>query len=213
MTTVDRAGSAARAAEQLRNSMINGDLAPGTRLAEASLTGPLGVSRNTLREAFSTLVEEGLLVRRPHRGVFVAVLSSAQIADIYRVRAILECTALAEAPVDPPQAAGMRAAVEDARRAIAASDWRAVGTSNMHFHEQIVALAGSQRLNGWMKQLTAELRLAFAGVPDPSALHRPFVAMNDEITRAYEDGRTDTAADLLRDYLRTSERVMLGSLP
>lgn len=210
---MEKAGSAARAVEQLRNSMINGELAPGTRLAEASLTGPLGVSRNTLREAFSTLVEEGLLVRRPHRGVFVATLSPAQIADIYRVRVLLECSSLAQAPTSPPRAAGMRAAVDEATRAAEAGDWRAVGTANMHFHEQIVALAGSPRLDAWMRQLTAELRLAFATAPGEEALHRPFVSMNDDITAMYEAGEVDRAAEMLREYLLTSERVVLGRLP
>jgi DNA-binding GntR family transcriptional regulator len=213
VTTVEKPGSAARAVEQLRNSMINGELAPGTRLAESSLTGPLGVSRNTLREAFSTLIEEGLLVREPHRGVFVATLSPAQISDIYRVRVLLECTSLGQAPIDPPRAQGMRAAVTDGRRAAEAGDWRAVGTANMHFHEQIVALAGSPRLDAWMRQLTAELRLAFVAAPDVEALHRPFVPMNDDITAAYEAGDRERAADMLRDYLLTSERVVLGNLP
>ncbi|GAA2543275.1 GntR family transcriptional regulator [Winogradskya consettensis] len=213
MTTVEKPGSAARAVEQLRNAMINGELAPGTRLSETSLTGPLKVSRNTLREAFSTLIEEGLLVRQPHRGVFVASLSPAQIADIYRVRVLLECSALSQAPTDPPRAAGLRTAVDDAGRAASAGDWRAVGTANMHFHEQIVALAGSPRLDSWMRQLTAELRLAFVAAPDPEALHRPFVAMNDAITSTYEAGDANRAADMLRDYLLTSERVVLGNLP
>ena len=193
--------------------MINGELVPGTRLSESSLTGPLGVSRNTLREAFSTLVEEGLLVRRPHRGVFVATLTSAQIADIYRVRVLLECSALEQAPTDPPRAEGMRAAVDEAERAVAAADWRAVGTANMHFHEQIVALAGSPRLDGWMRQLTAELRLAFVAAPNIEALHRPFVAMNAAIAARYEAGQAHEAAAALRDYLLTSERVVLGHLP
>ncbi|GAA2474719.1 GntR family transcriptional regulator [Winogradskya humida] len=210
---MEKPGSAARAVEQLRNAMINGELAPGTRLSETSLTGPLGVSRNTLREAFSTLIEEGLLVRQPHRGVFVASLSPAQIADIYRVRVLLECSALSQAPTDPPRAAGLRTAVDDAGRAADAGDWRAVGTANMHFHEQIVALAGSPRLDSWMRQLTAELRLAFVTAPDPEALHRPFVAMNDAITSTYEAGDAHRAADMLRDYLLTSERVVLGNLP
>ena len=193
--------------------MINGELAPGTRLSETSLTGVLGVSRNTLREAFSTLIEEGLLVRRPNRGVFVATLSPAQIADIYRVRVLLECSALSRAPVDPPRAEGMRAAIDDAARAVKAGDWRAVGTANMHFHEQIVALAGSPRLDAWMRQLTAELRLAFVAAPNIEALHRPFVAMNTEIAASYEAGKAHEAAEMLRDYLLTSERIVLGHLP
>ncbi|MEV6630197.1 GntR family transcriptional regulator [Actinoplanes sp. NPDC051470] len=215
MTTApDRAETgAARAVARLRDRMTAGELAPGTPLPESFWTVELEVSRNTLREAFSTLIEEGLLVRYPHRGVFVATLSPAQIADIYRVRVLLECTALRQAPTDPPRAGALRAAVDEALAAAEAGEWRAVGTANMHFHEQIVALAGSPRLDGWMRQLTAELRLAFAAAPDYEALHRPFVPMNDEITRVYEDGDALVAADLLRDYLLTSERVVLGVLP
>ncbi|TQS45862.1 GntR family transcriptional regulator [Cryptosporangium phraense] len=201
-------GSAARAVAELRERVTAGQLAPGSRLSEARWTGELGVSRNTLREAFSTLVEEGLLVRVPNRGVFVAALSAAQIADIYRVRILLECTVLRGAPVDPPRAESMRAAVDEAEHLATAGDWRAVGTANMHFHEQIIALADSPRLNAWMKQLTAELRLAFVAAPDAEALHRPFVARNAEITTIYEAGDPGRAADLLRDYLLLSERVL-----
>ncbi|MEV6493803.1 GntR family transcriptional regulator [Actinoplanes sp. NPDC051633] len=210
----DRAepGSAARAVADLRNRMITGELAPGKRLSETKWTGPLKVSRNTLREAFSTLIEEGLLVREPHRGVFVATLTPAQIADIYRVRRLLECTALRQAPIDPPRAQLMRAAVEEAKDAAARGEWRAVGTANMHFHEHIVALAGSPRLDGWMRQLTAELRLAFASAKDYEALHRPFVALNDDITTTYEAGDAPRAADQLHDYLLTSERIVLAAL-
>jgi DNA-binding GntR family transcriptional regulator len=204
---------AARAVSQLRERMIAGELPPGKPLPESVWTVELDVSRNTLREAFSTLIEEGLLVRYPHRGVFVATLTPAQIADIYRVRVLLECTALEQAPTDPPRAGLMRAAVDEGQAAAARGEWRAVGTANMHFHEQVVALAGSPRLDGWMRQLTAELRLAFAAAPDVEALHRPFVPMNDEIARAYEAGDAPRAAALLRDYLLTSERVVQGLLP
>ena len=192
--------------------MAKGELPPGKQVKEADWTGRIGVSRNTLREACSTLIEEGLLVRKPHRGVFVVTLGPAQIADIYRVRRLLECTALSQAPTDPPQAGPMRAAVDTAQAAVADGEWVAVGTANMQFHEQIVALAGSPRLDAWMRQLTAELRLAFVAVTDQQALHSPFVKLNDEITTVYESGDAHRAADRLRDYLLNSERVVLGTL-
>jgi DNA-binding GntR family transcriptional regulator len=209
---VELEGSAARAVRGLRDRMINGELAPGVSLPEAKWAAVLGVSRNTLREAFSTLIEEQLLVREPHRGVFVATLTPAQISDVYRVRVLLECSALERAPTDPPEASAMRAAVEAGRTAAGQRRWREAGTANMHFHEHIVALAGSPRLDAWMRQLTAELRLSFFSAPDLEALHRPFVALNDDITRAYESGDARGAAILLRDYLLTSERIVLGNL-
>ena len=49
----------------LRRRIIDGEFAPGTRLSEISLAEQLGVSRNTLREAFRVLAEQGLIEHVP----------------------------------------------------------------------------------------------------------------------------------------------------
>ncbi|WP_426999047.1 GntR family transcriptional regulator [Pseudarthrobacter sp. N5] len=45
-----------------------------------------GVSRDTVREAFTALASERLVVRHPNRGVFVASLGAGDIHDVYTVR-------------------------------------------------------------------------------------------------------------------------------
>ena len=60
------------AAAQLRQRIAAAGLVPGERLGEVALAAELQVSRNSLREAFTMLASEGLVERRPHRGVFVA---------------------------------------------------------------------------------------------------------------------------------------------
>jgi DNA-binding LacI/PurR family transcriptional regulator len=58
---------------QIRRAIIQGTLSPGDQLpTEAELTEKLGVSVCTIREGFSSLVHDGLLIRRPRRGTFVA---------------------------------------------------------------------------------------------------------------------------------------------
>jgi hypothetical protein len=52
-----------------------------------------------------------------------------------------------------------------------------------------------------------------AGTARIAALHRPFVAMNDEIVRTYEAGDAGRAAQILRDHQPTSERVVPGARP
>ena len=61
--TLDRAE---RAASSLRQMIVAGEVAPGERLSESSMTERLDVSRNTLREAFRMLTHERLLTRRPN---------------------------------------------------------------------------------------------------------------------------------------------------
>ncbi len=62
-----------KVAEQLRDMVIRGELAPSAQLpTEPELSRAMNVSRSTLRTALHTLVREGLVVRRRGIGTFVA---------------------------------------------------------------------------------------------------------------------------------------------
>src|ERR1700753_2734472 len=92
-----RSGTAARVTEILREQIAGGRFPPGTRLSEEAIGDALSVSRNTLREAFRLLGHEQLVVHELNRGVFVRVLTRDDIIDIYRVRRIIERSALESA--------------------------------------------------------------------------------------------------------------------
>ena len=101
-----------RVAEQIRQQIVRGEFQPGARLSEVALAESLDISRNTLREVFRLLSKEGLLRHVPNRGVFVAIPSMASIMDIYRVRRMIECQALAQAIPQHPARKEMREAVD-----------------------------------------------------------------------------------------------------
>ena len=199
-----------RIAEQLRGEITEGRYPPGQRLSEQALSDDLGISRNTLREVFRTLAKDGLVKHSPNRGVFVAVPSMASIIDIYRVRRLVECQALAQAYPRHPARQSMHLAVEAAMQARRASDWTGVGTANMAFHSAIVRLADSERLDQLFASVLAELRLAFGMLRDPEFLHAPYVDMNQTILDLTENGRFAEAAVALREYLTHSERIVLA---
>ncbi|PRH87808.1 GntR family transcriptional regulator [Labrys okinawensis] len=199
-----------RVAEQLRRKITQGEFAPGQRLSEQALSDDLAISRNTLREVFRVLTKDGLLRHVPNRGVFVAVPSIASIIDIYRVRRLIECQALAQAYPRHPAKKRMREAFEEALRYRAAEDWPGVGTANMAFHMAVVELADSERLNLLFAQVLAELRLAFGMLQDAEFLHAPFVDRNLAILELAEAGQFDRAAAMLGDYLIHSERLVLA---
>jgi DNA-binding GntR family transcriptional regulator len=50
----------------LRSRISAGQLAPGTKLSEQKLSEALGVSRNTLRDAFTVLAGESVVQRHEH---------------------------------------------------------------------------------------------------------------------------------------------------
>ncbi|MEV7324918.1 GntR family transcriptional regulator [Streptomyces sp. NPDC093970] len=204
-----RTSTAERVSDILRSRIADGYFPPGTRLSEDGIGGALGVSRNTLREAFRLLTHERLLVHELNRGVFVRVLTVEDVEDIYRTRALVEC-AVVRGLGEPPYALdALSAAVTEGLRAAAGDDWKAVGTANIHFHRELVALAGSERTDELMRSVFAELRLAFHLVDDPHALHEPYLARNREILNALEKGDRRGAERLLETYLTDSlERVV-----
>ncbi|MER5406557.1 GntR family transcriptional regulator [Streptomyces sp. NPDC002769] len=204
-----RTSTAERVADILRSRVAEGYFLPGTRLSEDSIGGALGVSRNTLREAFRLLTHERLLVHELNRGVFVRVLTVEDVEDIYRTRTLVEC-AVVRGLGEPPYALDdLARAVEEGQRAAREGDWKAVGTANIHFHRELVALAGSSRTDEVMRSVFAELRLAFHVVDDPRRLHEPYLARNREILEALQAGDRDAAEDLLAVYLDDSlERVV-----
>lgn len=195
----------------IRRLLVEGAFTPGQRLSEISLCERLGVSRNTLREAFRTLAHEGLVTHQPHRGVFVTRPDATSIIEIYRLRRFIECRALSEAWPSHPAVREMRAAVEEACTHREHSDWQAVGTANMAFHGAIVALADSARLNVFFRQILAELRLAFGLMADKEWLHGPYVEMNEQVLETFEGGDTTAAVALLEQYLSQSERIVLAA--
>jgi len=198
-------------ADALRQRIIAGELAPGTRLSEAALAERLGVSRNTLREAFRVLAEQGLVEHVPHRGVSVASPTVADVVDIYRARRYVEPAALAAGSPLHPAAAAMREAVEASEAGLAAQDWRTVGTANMAFHAAVVELADSPRLGRLFRDIAAELRLAFLEIDSPEALHAPFVARNRALLETFLAHGGPAAAQELHDYLIASEQTVLGA--
>jgi DNA-binding GntR family transcriptional regulator len=198
-------------AELLSAAIAAGEFRPGQRLSEAALAERFAVSRNTLREAFRVLAEQGLLEHVPHRGVSVTAPRVADVIDIYRVRRQLEAGVLAAADPRHPATERMRAAVDAAEQAVAVSDWAGVGTTNMAFHEALVALSDSPRLLRTYRQLGAELRLAFLVIGDPQTLHGRFVERNRSVLDTFVGTGGPAAAKELESYLTDSERTVLGA--
>ena len=74
----------------LRNLIVQGQVAPGERLTETALADQLGVSRGPLREAIRELVESGLVVSIPYKGLFVRQVTRRDLEELYSLRTTLE---------------------------------------------------------------------------------------------------------------------------
>lgn len=199
-----------QAAAELRIRITEGLLPPGAHMSEDALGKDLGVSRNTLREAFRLLAHDGLLVHKFNRGVFVPELGIDDLRDVYRLRRWIEPDVVRSLSGDVSGRLGpLREAVAAGVAAAEQEDWVATGTANMHFHQRLVSLAGSPRLDTLMQRLLAELRLVFAVVDRPRTLYSPYVGRNRALLIGLEEQRFEDVATELDEYLRTSEAALI----
>jgi len=76
--------------EHLRGFIVEGVLAPGSKLNERELCETLGISRTPLREALKVLCSEGLIDIQPNRGASVATLSEEEARDMFELMGALE---------------------------------------------------------------------------------------------------------------------------
>jgi DNA-binding GntR family transcriptional regulator len=132
------------------------------------------------------------------------VLTVEDVEDIYRTRSLVECAVVRGLGSPPYAVDGIARAVSDGQRAAREGDWKGVSTANIHFHRELVALAGSARTDEVMRSVFAELRLAFHMVDDPQRLHEPYLVRNHEILQTLRSGDRDGAERLLAGYLDDS---------
>ena len=137
------------------------------------------------------------------------VLAVEDVTDIYRTRRLVECAVVQGLGEPPYRLEGLDAAVADGERAAEQGDWPGVSTANIHFHRELVALAGSARTDELMRGVLAELRLAFHVVDDPRRLHQPYLVRNREILEALRAGERAAAGRLLAGYLDDSRAQLV----
>ena len=81
----------------IRESILSGEFAPNSRLKEAELVTRCGYSRTPVREALRRLAAEDFISIQGNQGAQVKAWSTADIEDMFQLRALLEGYAAARA--------------------------------------------------------------------------------------------------------------------
>jgi DNA-binding GntR family transcriptional regulator len=88
-------------AAQLSERIVNGLHAPGQRIMEQAIAAEFAVSRGPVREALRLLERDGLVTILPRRGAQITNLSSAEVKEIFDIRAVLNGLRDRELAEDP----------------------------------------------------------------------------------------------------------------
>lgn len=144
-----------RIAQQLRRSLMVGQIVPGQPLSLRQLAQQLGTSPMPVREVISQLTAAGVLEALPNRSVIVARMTPARFIELTRVRTALEGMAaeMACERVTPQLIAQLEREDAQLHKAIERRDILGCLSYNQAFHFTLYAASQSEILPGLIEAL------------------------------------------------------------
>jgi DNA-binding GntR family transcriptional regulator len=205
---------AEEAADQIRDEILAGRLGQGERLVETRIAEALNISRGPVREAFKLLRAEGLLREERNRGTYVVRLSSADVREIYDLRAAIEPRAaklLARAG-RPEDMEALNKALEQLEQAAERGDVAAVSRTDLAFHETLCRLTGNHRLHAVFMRYVPIVRTLirldeqlYRSLDEIAGEHRPMLAAieahDPDLAAQRFETHVEHAFGLVADYI------------
>jgi DNA-binding GntR family transcriptional regulator len=188
---------------RVRDMIIEGTLASGTRIHEGNLGRELGVSRTPLREALKFLASEGLIELSPGRGAVVREFTAKDIHDSLIVLGHLEALGGRLACLNATDAqirdiCDLHERMLDMYRT---GERRAYFKLNQAIHSAILAASGNDALidvHGWLLPRLRRVRYLGHEGPDNWAAA---VAEHETIIAALRKRDAETLSRALSEHI------------
>jgi len=202
-----------RIVETIRNAIVNGQLAPGTRIAEPELADKFGISRTPIREAFRQLESEGFITVVPRKGAIVASLSPQDISDFYDLKMVLEgyaarCAVKTLKETDLTKMETVNRQIEAASQK---QDLRRLLDLHNEFHDIFLRACGNEKLHAIVQNMVMQFRrfrliLAMPGKIEGS------IRQHWEIIDAFRKRDPELAETLVRKNALYGKKLLLREL-
>jgi DNA-binding FadR family transcriptional regulator len=210
--------------ERLGTAIRLGLLPPGTRLPpERELAEQLGISRSTLRQALTTLVQSGHLISLRGRsgGTFVSEeppISSgrgklpADWQDVLDQRVAIECGVALLAAERGNEKAFER--LDDLIEQMETpGDFNAYRRADVRFHIGLAEASGTPRLVAAMTEVQGEMSEVITMIAHPKTVLAHANHEHRRIVKCLRGGDGVGAIRILRDHLAGTEHIIAGLIP
>jgi len=189
---------------QIRRMILSGELRPGDKVNEVSISKILGVSRGPVREACRQLVQAGLLEAQVQRGTFVKKISFEEVEVLYEIRIALYGLAgrLLAPRIGDAEIAGLEDIIARIEEAYQSGRMAAHYPLSSEMHECLLDAAGNQKLKEAFFDCWHQVRLFRLGqLPRDNS----FSEMATKMFREALDGRKATL-----DAIRSRDPEIIG---
>lgn len=189
------------------DAVHRGEMKPGDRITEWDIAQRLGISRSPVREAFTRLAADHLIVRLPRRGNFIAELEETDVEQIRDARQLIEGYAARSAVCHITQVDvdSLEDIVGEMIAAARAGDWMQTVSLNARFHEAVIDISGNSII-GRMWSSVDPLTWLIAATVAPGHRHDPddLERRHRNLIEALQSGDSDVAEQAFRIHVGES---------
>jgi DNA-binding GntR family transcriptional regulator len=195
----------------LREEILEGRIAAGSRLKVSDIIARYGTSTNPAREALQGLEGEGLVIITPNRGARVRLINEDLVRNIFDIRALLE-PYIIEAFVEfhtNEDLVAVEAIQQQCQQAVDAGDYPEFHTHNVRFHDYMTdrhfnteAVRIMRMHNSWIRALSVKHPLTPAHMRRSSAEHW-------QLIDAIREGNAEAAMRIIKQHQGHSRGIFL----
>lgn len=196
----------------LREAIFGGDIPAGTHLAEISLSGSLGVSRATLREALRQLQQEGLAVQDARGRVSVRDVSADEVRDLFELRLGLESMAVQRLCKLSDRTAVVAELTERLERLRTTESLAADLSADLEFHGAICRLSGNQLLLQSWQGISSLIRITMLAAGPDSARANMAYDRHAPIVDLIARGDVTACGEFLVDHMASARDRLVASM-
>ncbi|MFO7801431.1 MAG: GntR family transcriptional regulator [Desulfovermiculus sp.] len=189
----------------VKEQIITGKLQPHQQVKEEEVASKFDISRPPVREAFSRLEAEGLVVKKPRKGVFVTEPTMDDVREIYKLKASLYelSTELAMQVMTEGDVLELERLIQSMNEHTRQMEFDILGYQSVHiqFHRKIMLLAGNKRLLNFAENLHNQVcRFSYKALQYREHIQYSMVYHND-ILQAIQARDQKRACQLTKDHV------------
>jgi DNA-binding GntR family transcriptional regulator len=198
----------------LKEAIVRGDLQPGQRLVESTLSAQMRISRIPIREAMKKLEQDDLVERSDTRGFIVKNPSREEIEETFGIRSVLEsyAAALATERMNAVTIGKLEETLEAYRQALKKKDIATMMQLNGQMDEIIFTASGSKKLYsliGNFRDFISRYRKALLTCLDYAAIS---LADHEKIVEAMKEGDAEKVEKLVRRHLIRGREIIIKDM-
>jgi len=199
----------------LSKAIFRGDLKPGQRLVESKLAKLMKVSRTPVREAIIELIQKGLAVPSPPKGVKVAPLpTTKELTEFYDISSVLRGLAARKAArnITPQEIKQLQEIICQSEQSLKEGFLKEIFKLNKKFHQVIEKSTNNKELLFLLDNVYERSRERFSEILSRKKRQKESIEEHKVILEALIKQDEERAEQLMRKHIENGKEDLLQQI-